>query len=74
MEGLQDNYASLSLHCNRLGNAGAAQFGNFLQGKNTTLVSLFLSANDIDESAKQTLRTMNDGRTPKLSGLTGLVL
>ena len=65
---------SLSLHSNRLGNAGAAQFANFLQGKNATLTSLFLSANDIDDGAKQTLRSLNEERTPKLSGLTGLVL
>ena len=65
---------SLSLHSNRLGNAGAQQFAKFMEGKNATLTSLSLSTNDIDDSAKQTLKAMNEGRTPKLSGLTGLVL
>ena len=65
---------SLSLHSNGIGDVGAGHFTSFLQGRNASLTSLFLSDNYLGAGVKDALSAANEARTPKLSGLTGLVL
>ena len=63
------------MHGNIIGHNGAMAFAKVLQGSNTTLTSLFLSANDLPAESKGVLLAVNEARGErKLSGLNGLVL
>ena len=65
----------LSMHSNAIGHNGAMAFAKALQGANTTLTSLFLSANDLPAESKGVLNAVNEARgESKLTGLNGLVL